>query len=256
MSVAALLTRLGLDQYADTFEDEAITDTSLLISMGPEMLRDNLEELGLDAAAVDALADELFGAPAQETELQLEDNVAELSLHRPTPPVPSGGDAARAPPHSHADVTEEELRATEIEAQWLLNPMSMVDLSHAKSTLLQLMTEGVAFQKAGQFANARAAFTKALALEVPKPNKRMTAALYYNRAACQRQLGQLSLALRDAQLAAETDASNLRAWWRAADVAIVLGDRASAMEAVAAGLERDPRCAPLLQLRLQLKRED
>jgi hypothetical protein len=47
-------------------------------------------------------------------------------------------------------------------------------------------------------ANARAVFSKALSFDAP--NRRMTAAIYYNRSACQRQLGQLSLALRDAQL--------------------------------------------------------
>ena len=58
--VAALLDKLSLARYKDTFDDEAITEVSLLTSMGDAMLRENLEELGLDAAAIDALAAELF----------------------------------------------------------------------------------------------------------------------------------------------------------------------------------------------------
>ena len=48
----------------------------------------------------------------------------------------------------------------------------------------------------------------------------------------------------------------MRAWWRAADVAIVLGDLDSANEAIAAGLKLNPRCQPLLQLKLAAARND
>ena len=78
------------------------------------------------------------------------------------------------------------------------------------------MAQGVAYQRAGQYANARAAYTRALALETP--NSRMQAALYFNRSACQRQLGQLRLALSDAQKAAEIEHTMLEAIWRAAEV--------------------------------------
>ena len=50
MSVSAMLTSLGLERFASAFEEEEITEVSLIRSMGP-MLLDNLEELGLDAAA-------------------------------------------------------------------------------------------------------------------------------------------------------------------------------------------------------------
>ena len=115
---------------------------------------------------------------------------------------------------------------------------------------MKMMAEGNTYQEAGQFANARAVYTRALNMEAP--NKRMNASLYYNRSACQRQLGQLQLALRDAQKAAETDPTSVKAHWRAADVALALGDRASAHEAVAAGLKVEPRSQPLLALKLQL----
>lgn len=156
-SVATLLSKLNLNQYADVFEDEAITEISLLTSMGSEMLRENLEELGLDIEAIDKLAAELF--PAERTtdqtlnghaegngqlnEFLVEDNrdgvVEEESI-----PVPSGGE--KLPD----DLTQEEIDAAEAEAQWLLNPLSMLDLSYTKTMLMNKMKEGIEFQKRGQ----------------------------------------------------------------------------------------------------------
>ena len=37
-TVASLLSRLSLDRYASTFEEEEIFDVSLLTSMGAEMV--------------------------------------------------------------------------------------------------------------------------------------------------------------------------------------------------------------------------
>ena len=86
------------------------------------------------------------------------------------------------------------------------------------------------------------------------PNKRMNAALFYNRSACQRQLGQLKLALRDAQQAYATDPSMVKAYWRAADVAIILDEQEEAREAIELGLKEAPRNQPLLQLKLAVTR--
>lgn len=231
-TVTALLSQLNLNKYAEVFEEEAITETSLLSSMGSEMLRENLEELGLDSDAINQLAEALFpgdgkeqqglGQPQEEEdELLVEDNLEEAAVEESSP-IPSGGDTLPD------DLTQEEIDAAEAEAQWLLNPLSMLDLSYTKSMLQTKMREGIDFQKRGQHgmrqltpakprykfdhqacgadsdvcpvapANARAVFTKALSFEAP--NKKINAAFYYNRSACQRQLGQLSLALRDAQL--------------------------------------------------------
>ena len=49
VSVASMLSELGLERHAAAFEEEEITDVSIIRSMGP-MLMSNLEELGLDAA--------------------------------------------------------------------------------------------------------------------------------------------------------------------------------------------------------------
>ena len=65
-----------------------------------------------------------------------------------------------------------------------------------------------------------------------------------------RPLGQL----RDAQKAYEIDPSMVKAYWRAADVAIILDEQEEAREAVEAGLKAAPRNGPLLQLKLAIQR--
>jgi hypothetical protein len=198
--IASLLSRLGLERHLQTFEDEEL-DYALLQSMGPEMLRENLEELGLDRPAVEALAGAIFPADDDDDDgLQLEGN------DDGSPPVPSGGSRSTATSSSTStaaagplpqgvsiavapidalpdDVTQEEIDAAEAEAQWLLNPLSMLDLSETKERLMTMLREGIEYQRLGQFANARAVYTRALGMEAP--NKRMNAALYYNRSACQ-----------------------------------------------------------------------
>lgn len=237
--VASLLAALGLEHHLPVFEEEAISDVSLLHSMGNEMLRENLDELGIDEDSIDQIAGALFpaeqGAPAPET-----------GAASDGPAMPSGADAPRV----IEGYTQEEIEQAEQESQWLLNPLSMMDMSMLKEKLMKMIAQGIEYQKQSQFANARAVYTRALSLEAP--NKVATAALYYNRSACQRQLGQLQLALRDAQKAYEVDPTSTRAHWRAADVAAILGDTAAAAEAVTAGLRHAPRNGPLLALKLQL----
>ncbi|KAL3926227.1 MAG: hypothetical protein SGPRY_003395 [Prymnesium sp.] len=291
-----LLTRLSLQEYLPVFEDEvsthpspiqrvcmllvavtrhvrkssrpsalcvlplqAITDVALLSSMGAEMLRENLDELGLESAAIERLAAELFPGNATTCDEEVEarnDATSDGNVHtRASIDHPQADEQTGAPvDHPPADVTADEIQAAEAEAQWLLNPLSLLDLSHTKTLLMNMMKEGCDFQRRGQFANARFVYTKALTYEAP--NARMAAALYYNLSACQRQLGQLSLALRSAQMAAEKEPENMRAWWRAADVAIALGDLDSANEAITSGLNVNPRCQPLLQLKLKISRHD
>lgn len=251
-SVPQLLSRLDLSKHAEIFAEEEINEVSLLTSMGPEMLRENLDELGLDAPSIEALASALFPGAAADGDdevLQLEENdLAEpsggMSQGQPMQAVPVDG--------LPDDLTQEEIDAAEEEAQWLLNPLSMLDLSETKEVLLKMMAEGNAYQKAGQFANARAVYTRALNMEAP--NKRMNASVYYNRSACQRQLGQLKLSLIDATKAYELDPSMIKAYWRAGDVAIILDEHAEAREAIEAGLKVAPRNQPLLQLKLQVQR--
>jgi hypothetical protein len=72
----------------------------------------------------------------------------------------------------------------------------------------------------------------------------------------QRQLGQLALSLRDAQRATEIEPTFVKAHWRAADVAIVLDQQQDARQHVEAGLKHEPRCQPLLQLKLKITRFD
>ena len=217
-------------------------------------LRENLDELGLDAAAIDTLAADLFPGAAAD-----DDDDEVIALEENDAPVPSGHSMgpSRQPDAVPIDalpddLTQEEIDAAEREAEWLLNPLSMLDLSETKERLLRMMSEGVAFQKKGQFANARAVYTRAINMEAP--NKRMSAALYYNRSACQRQLGQLKLALMDAQKAMQLDPTMVKAYWRAADTALILDEEDEAREAITLGLKQSPRCQPLLQLKLRIQR--
>lgn len=238
--VAALLEGLGLAEHIDTFVEEEITDIALLESMGPEMLASNLAELRIDAAGIERISAALFKQDHAPT--------PEATGSAPKVPAPSPSPSVDVVP---GDVTQEEIDAVDAEARWLLNPLSMLDLSDTKDQLLKMMAAGVDYQKRGQFANARATYTRAIAMEAP--NQRMLAALYYNRSACQRELGQLGLSLRDAQKAAELDTTMVKAHWRVADVALILKDHEAANEAIVAGLAQSPRCQPLLMLKLQLK---
>jgi tetratricopeptide (TPR) repeat protein len=238
--VAALLEGLGLAEHIDTFVEEEITDIALLESMGPEMLASNLAELRIDAAGIERISAALFKQDHAPT--------PEATGSAPKVPAPSPSPSVDVVPD---DVTQEEIDAVDAEARWLLNPLSMLDLSDTKDQLLKMMAAGVDYQKRGQFANARATYTRAIAMEAP--NQRMLAALYYNRSACQRELGQLGLSLRDAQKAAELDPTMVKAHWRVADVALILKDHEAANEAIVAGLAQSPRCQPLLMLKLQLK---
>ena len=56
----------------------------------------------------------------------------------------------------------------------------------------------------------------------------------------------------DARKAYETDPSLLKAYWRAADVAIILDEQQDAREAVEKGLKIAPRNQPLLQCKLRI----
>ena len=66
MSLRPFLTPLGLDTYLKIFEDEEITDVALLRSMGPEMLRESMEELSRAPEHINVLEKALFAsAPAE-----------------------------------------------------------------------------------------------------------------------------------------------------------------------------------------------
>ena len=70
--VLAFLRPLGLERYHSMFEDEAITEVDLLRSMGEAMLRESMEELGMQAAHTEKLARALF--PSGSGGVPLDDN--------------------------------------------------------------------------------------------------------------------------------------------------------------------------------------
>ena len=245
----ALLSRLGLERHLEQFQEEAITELSLLTSMGAEMLRENLVELGMEPEAIAVLSTALFqatedadegsehgAASEQDTELRLEPNAHEDLLLE--------SDAGRLDEAQQADI--EAAAATDVD--WLNKPLAVLDPPEAKRRFLETRDEANGYFRRGLFANAAAAYTRALDLQVP--NEKANASLLYNRAGCRRHLGQLHQAAQDAQLAAKAGHPALvGAWWRAADAALALGNAAAAAEAVAGGLKVEPQCAPLLELR-------
>lgn len=261
--LVALLTRLGLARYLAQFEEEAITELQLLTSMGVEMLRENLEELGMDAEDIATLSTALFPEEAEEEDgLMLEDNVqvgsaaadakAEVEAEEDEDAaLQLESNAPEKGPEADHEADHADLVAAAADADWMDKPLAVLDPPEAKRKFLAIRKEAHHHFRRGQYANAAAAYTHALALEVP--NAQANASALYNRAACRRHLGQLHQAMQDAQLAAAADPTMVGAWWRAADAALALGDAATAAEVVAAGLKVEPSAAPLLELRLRVQ---
>lgn len=263
--LVALLSRLGLERHVEQFEEEAITELSLLRSMGAEMLRENLTELGMELGAIAALSAALFPEADEDEDadgLTLEDNEHGGAAEQDTESVAALASRQRAPgdhltePNAPGQVeTELEAQQADIEAaatdvDWLNKPLAVLDPPEAKRRFLETRDEAHGYFRRGLYANAAAAYTRALDLQVP--NEKANASLLYNRAGCRRHLGQLHQAMQDAQLAAKADPSLVGAWWRAAEAALALGGAAAveaAAEAVAAGLKLEPQSAPLLELR-------
>lgn len=271
--LVALLSRLGLERHVEQFEEEAITELSLLRSMGAEMLRENLTELGMEPEAIAVLSAALFPEASEEADddeggLTLEDNEHGGAAERDTEAAAILAVGRRAPGHNLTEpnapddrqVEELEAQQADIEAaatdvDWLNKPLAVLDPPEAKRRFLETRDEAHGYFRRGLYANAAAAYTRALDLQVP--NEKANASLLYNRAGCRRHLGQLHQAMQDAQLAAKADPTLVGAWWRAADAALALGGGGAAAEAaaeaVAAGLKLEPRSAPLLELRRRVE---
>ena len=96
--ISALLAKLSLSKYEEVFVEEAITEVSLLTSMGDAMLRENLEELGLDAAAIEALAAELFPGAATGDDGDDGDELVLEDADAPPPPTQSASRVATPGP--------------------------------------------------------------------------------------------------------------------------------------------------------------
>lgn len=247
--LVTLLSRLGLERHVPLFEEEAITELTLLTSMGKDMLCENLDELGLVAADVAKLSTALFPEEEEEDDgPALEDNDDDDD---DGPQLEANAPPAQAEAVAEEPVSQEQLAEAATDVDWMDKPLATLDLAETKRRFLAAREEALAFHRHGQLANAAAAYTRALALEVPNP--KANASVLYNRAACCQGLGQLHQAQRDAQLAAEADPTLVGAWWRAAEAALLLGDTTSAAEAVASGLKAEPQCAPLLELQRRVQ---
>ena len=262
-TVTALLLRLSLERYLPLLNEEDLTQLPVLRAIGADKLRENLVEIGFEPADASTLAAELFPEDCvDERAPELEENIA-VAPSAPPPPAVS----AAHPNLASADETafsrsqsqsvtdsvppieesEEEDAVAARDVDWLLKPMlPELELPQLKRELLTLTATAHRHMRAREFANACAAYSRAISLDAP--NGRAIAALYYNRAACHMALGHPHAALTDAQLAAKAHGEPTRAaaaWWRAADAALELGDSESARDAVKAGLRARPGCAQL-----------
>ena len=78
--VETFLKSIGLGKYAATFADEEITEVALLRSMGEDMLRESMEELGMELPHVNTLTKALFGGSGGAERLAEDEYVAEVEL--------------------------------------------------------------------------------------------------------------------------------------------------------------------------------
>jgi len=99
--------------------------------------------------------------------------------------------------------------------------------------------EGNAAFKAGNYSEAVAFYTEALALLAEPASARAGAALQSNRSAALLALGEHRRAERDGVAAAERDPTFVKAFYRISKARLALGDFRGAREAVAGGLRLD-----------------
>lgn len=124
--------------------DEAITELPLLTSMGAEMLRENLSEIGVDDADIAVLSAELFppapadasgGGTAADGNSAAGTGGADAprggGALAPRPGDSSGLSAEAESAATAAGVTHEEETAHEM-AEWLLKPYLVTDLDDLK----------------------------------------------------------------------------------------------------------------------------
>ena len=184
--LATVLSNLGLSSYLAIFKDEEINDVALLKSMGPEMLRESMAELEMQAAHVDKLAAALFGAPATQDDdegLALEENDDDavaleenddddsgLALEDNAVAVPATAmPPAAAAPTAPASVSDANRRAAE-----------------------RVKAQGNDALKLGKFKEASSLYGQAIGLDP-------TNAVYYsNRSSALGALGEYERALADA----------------------------------------------------------
>jgi hypothetical protein len=147
--LTALLARLGLGRLEETLVEEAITELPLLTSMGAEMLRENLTEIGVDKADIAVLAAELFPpAAAAAADGTAADSSSAASAEgadaprgggalAPRPGNGAGPAAEAASAAAAAGMTHDEETAHEM-AEWLLKPYLVTDLADLKKKVRRL----------------------------------------------------------------------------------------------------------------------
>ena len=179
------LRPLGLERHCELLEDEAITEVSLLRSMGDEVLRESMQELGMEAADVDVLATALFGGGSDDDDcLVLEEN--------------EGGGAAAVAEDADSDdglALEENLPShTAAVALEPLPPAAPPGVSDTtKQAAERIKEQGNAALKVGRLTEAVELYGQAIRLDPTN------AAYYSNRSSVHATLSDFSSALKDAR---------------------------------------------------------
>jgi len=236
--LSALLSKLSLEQYKSTFEDEEITEVSLLHSMGEEMLRESMVELGMKDAHVDVLAKALFSEEGDgEDELALEDNAGGddddglaledndddgLALEANEAPAP-------APPASVAAAEPVTTAAPTVSAA-------------SKKAAERVKNQGNDALKNGQFADAAVLYGQAIGLDPTN------AAYYSNRSSAYASLSQFEKALDDAKNAIRLKSDWAKAHLRHASALTGLRRHQEALDAYNAALQCEPSNAQIKAL--------
>ena len=147
--LATLLAKLGLQQYASTFEEEAVMDVEMLRSMGEEMMCESLGEIGLSERDVNKLAAAIFGGAEDAGDAdEAEDGLAlEEQPVEPPPPPPPPPPAPRSLPSPAA-------------AAAAAGPSA-----NATRAAEKVKTQGNEALKAGKYAEALELYSQAISLD-------------------------------------------------------------------------------------------
>ena len=224
--LAAFLKPLGLIDYLQTFKDEEINDVSLLKSMGEEMLRESMEELGMSTPHIDKLAKAVFGggkaADDDDDGLALEENADDdepLALEEND--LSLEDNAAVAPPPAPAAPTVSDA---------------------SKKAAERVKAQGNDALKQGKFAEAASLYGQAIGLDP-------TNSVYYsNRSSALCSLSKFDKALADAEKCVALKPEWAKGHLRLAGAYAGLKRHEAARDAFAAALKCEPGNAQIKQL--------
>lgn len=246
-----LLSSLSLESYLPTFKEEEINDVALLKSMGEEMLRESMDELGMTEPHTEKLAKALFGGGAAAADdgddgLALEDNADEdggLELEENADEDGDGGleledNATEAPPSAPPAAAPEPPAAPVAPAATAAPGVS----DASKRAAERVKAQGNDALKLGKFSEAVSLYGQAIGLDP-------TNAVYLsNRSSALASLSRFDKALVDADKCIELKPDWAKGHLRRAGALSGLKRHEDAKGAFAAALKCEPNNAQIKAL--------